>query len=278
MRFIIVLIFTFSFLSFGDELKIPALTGPVVDRGNFLSESERKDLSETSYEIFANQGPQITILTVPDLQGFPIEEFSIRVAEKWQLGSKEKDNGLLILIAKSERKVRIEVGNGIEGEITDYYTSKFTHEIFPPLFKRGQFYEAINLFLIDVAEKFNIKLQNQRTSYIKRKQKTSNKNLGNLFAMALIIPIIGNLFFKQKPLLRGVFTGIGFSGLSYFLGVALIPILLLFVFGFVLGVAGVGNVLYQMSSGYGGRTSGGSGGGWSGGGGGFSGGGSSGSW
>ena len=110
-----------------------------MDLGNFLNPQESENLSETIREIRAQNGPQIVILTVQDLQGYPIEEFSIRLAEKWQLGSKEKDDGLLIIISKAERAVRIEVGNGIEGEITDYYTSEYTKDIFPSYFRQGQF-------------------------------------------------------------------------------------------------------------------------------------------
>ena len=111
------------------ELQLPNLSSPVMDLAGLMSEADKKDLSDLAYEIYAHNGPQITVLTVPDLQGYPIEEFSIRVAEKWQLGTKEKDNGLLVVISKQEREMRIEVGNGIEGEVTDYDTAKYTRGI-----------------------------------------------------------------------------------------------------------------------------------------------------
>ena len=78
-----------------------------MDEAGFLTPEQKQDLSQLAYEINTHQGPQITILTVPDLQEYAIEDFSIRVAEKWQLGTKEKDNGLLIVIAKAEHKMRI---------------------------------------------------------------------------------------------------------------------------------------------------------------------------
>lgn len=87
MRFLLPLLLLFSFNVLGAEINIPALTSPVMDQAGFMTPEERRDLSELAYEIFANKGPQITILTVPDLQEYPIEEFSIRVAEKWQLGT-----------------------------------------------------------------------------------------------------------------------------------------------------------------------------------------------
>src|SRR5690606_29414491 len=98
MNFLLsLLLLTFSTVVGAQKLSIPPLTSPVMDQAGFMSQSEKADLSRLAYEIYTNQGPQITILTVPDLQGWPIEEYSIRVAEAWKLGLKEKGNGLLII-------------------------------------------------------------------------------------------------------------------------------------------------------------------------------------
>jgi uncharacterized protein len=253
-----------------------------MDLGDFLSESEEQDLSAFAYEIYSHNGPQITILTVPDLQGFEIEDFSIRVAEKWQLGSKEKDNGLLVVLSKQERKVRIEVGNGIEGEITDYDTAQFTRTIFPDLFKQGKFHTGFRIFLEEVAKKFNIQTNAPPTKYVRRAPKRVSIPNGEFIIMAIIgILAFGAGIFRRRPLARGLFTGIGFSGVSLLIGVPLVMLLIIFIFGLVLGLIGVGNFLTALAmsgGGRGGRGGFGGGGGWSGGGGGFSGGGSSGSW
>ena len=282
MRYLALLLLFLSFQGMAEELSLPSLTSPVMDLGNFINDSEEKDLAQLAYEIQTHQGPQIAILTVPDLQGYAIEDFSIRVAEKWQLGSKEKDNGLLIVLSRSERLVRIEVGNGIEGEITDYDTTRFTKEIFPQFFKRSEFHAGLRLFLEDVATRFNIKITGQSRRYLRR---TQNNGRMNTFIMLFIgILAFGSILFGKNTLLRGLFTGIGFAGVSAFLGLALVSLVLTFIVGLVLGLVGMGNLLTAIASGHGGNRYGGGGGwssgggGWSGGGGGFSGGGSSGRW
>lgn len=268
----------------GAELQLPALSSPVMDMAEFLTKSERNDLSELAYEINTNNGPQITILTVNDMQDYPIEEFSIRVAEKWKLGTKEKDNGLLVIIAKAERQMRIEVGNGIEGEVTDYDTTKYTKEIFPQYFKRGQFHAGLRIFMEDMAAKFNIKLNPGGNRIVRRApQRAANKS-GNFIIIAILgILVFSSMIFNKRPMARGFFTGVGFTGVSLLMGVPLVMMIFIFVIGLILGLVGIGNFLTALALSGGGRGGGGGfggggGGGWSGGGGGFSGGGSSGSW
>jgi uncharacterized protein len=282
MRYLTLFLLLISLSVWGAELKLPTLTSPVMDLAGFMGESEKKDLSDLAYEIYANNGPQITILTVPDLQDYPIEEFSIRVAEKWQLGTKEKDNGLLIVIAKAERQMRIEVGNGIEGEITDYDTAKYTKDVFPQYFRRGQYYPALRIFMQDVAERFDVKIGGTRHHYVRTAPERKG-GLNNTVVIAIIaVLIFGNMLFQKKPIARGVFTGMGFSAVSLAMGISLGLIIGIFGLGLILGLIGIGNFLTAIALSGGGRHSGGGfgggGGGWGGGGGGFSGGGSSGSW
>lgn len=284
MRFLFSLIFLISMNVSGAELQLPSLSSPVMDMAGFLTEAERKDLSELAYEINTNNGPQITILTVNDMQDYPIEEFSIRVAEKWQLGTKEKDNGLLVIIAKAERQMRIEVGNGIEGEVTDYDTTKYTKELFPQYFKNGQFHAGLRIFMEDMAAKFNIKLNEGGNRIVRRApQRAANKS-GNFIIMAILgILAFGSMLFNKRPMARGLFTGAGFTGVSLLMGIPVMMMIFVFVIGLVLGLVGIGNFLTALAMSGGGRGGGGGfggggGGGWSGGGGGFSGGGSSGSW
>lgn len=283
-----LLVFHFQIAGAQTKLKLPQLTSPVMDLADLMNEGEEADLATLAYEIHTNNGPQITILTVPDLQGDEIENFSIAVAEKWQLGTKEKDNGLLVIISKAERKVRIEVGNGIEGEITDYDTAQYTRGVFPRYFKTGNFYQGLRIFMDDVAAKFNIKTSAQGTQrYVRRAPRRTTFGFGEyLIAAILGILAFGSMIFRGKPIARGVFTGVGFTAVGLFMGVAAGMMVAIFVFGLVLGIVGVGNFLTALLLSRGGRYGGGGfggggfggGGGWGGGGGGFSGGGSSGSW
>lgn len=288
MRLILSLILFLSLNLAWAQPQIPVLTSPVMDLAGFLSPTEQKDLADLAYEIYANQGPQVTVLTVPDLQGHPIEEFSIRVAEKWQLGTKKEGNGLLIIISKAERQVRIEVGEGIEGEITDYESNQYINQILVPSFKAQDFHGGLRTVIEDIAAKFNIKVGTE-SKIIKRAPVRQVGVLGKLFPFLAIAIVLIHLLFRKRPVLRGLFTGVGFAAVGYLFGIGL-GILTLFILGLVLGITGINNILYALASGQGGggryRGGGGGfgggsfggGGGWSGGGGGFSGGGSSGRW
>lgn len=282
MKILISFLLLFCFQVSGAELQLPALTSPVMDLGNFLNESERQDLEGTIRQIHEKSGPQITILTVPDLQGYPIEEFSIRVAEKWKLGTKQKGNGLLITISKAEREMRIEVGEGIEGEITDFESNTYIREILTPNFKQGNFYLGLKEVLNAVANKFNI--QTSATQFVRRAPKRHAPiKIPAAFPILVLAIIIGHLILRKHPIARGLYTGVGLGFGGFLLGLGGL-IIGLFIFGFVIGLTGLSNFLFMMAQsgshrggGYGGGGFGG-GGGWSGGGGGFSGGGSSGRW
>ena len=265
MRYLLSLFILLSLQLRAADLELPALTSPVMDLAGMLSEAERSDLANEIYEINAHNGPQITILTVNDLQGYPIEDFSIKLADKWQLGTKDSDNGLIVIISKLDRKMRIEVGQGLEGDITDYDTAQYTRKIWPEYFRRGEFHAGLRLFVDDVAKRFNIQTT-EGTKYVRRAPQRSPIKGGNFIIIAIIaILAFGSMIFR-KPLARGMFTGLGFTGVSFFVGIPVGLLIAIFLFGLVLGLVGVGNFLTAiLMSGRGG-------------GGGFSGGGSSGSW
>jgi uncharacterized protein len=282
MRYLFSLILILSLNVWGAEIQIPALNSPVMDEAGFLTPEQKQDLSQLAYEINTHQGPQITILTVPDLQEYAIEDFSIRVAEKWQLGTKEKDNGLLIVIAKAEHKMRIEVGNGIEGEITDYESNQYINNILTPAFKAGDFHGGLKAVMLDVAQKFNLKLS-EGNRYVRRAPRSSSipAPLRVAFPFLIGVLILGQIILGKKPVARGIFTGAGMAGVGFFVGAAgLAMIGFMFLMGLLIGLIGLQNLLFALAAGssHRGGGSGGGGGSWGGGGGGFSGGGSSGSW
>ena len=115
MKFLIGLLFSFSALA----LPVPTLVSPVMDEANILNSQEKSQLDQKIRDIHKKGIIQITVLTIPSLEGEILEDYSIKVVDKWKLGDAKKDNGVLILVAMAERKLRIEVGNGIEGDITD---------------------------------------------------------------------------------------------------------------------------------------------------------------
>jgi uncharacterized protein len=135
---IVLLQFT-AFSSLFAALAVPALTGRVNDYAGMISAPVKADLEAKLKQFETAESTQIVILTVPSLKGDPIEDFSIRVAEAWKIGQKGKDNGVLLIVSKEEHKVRIEVGYGLEGKLTDLVSGRITRDEIVPAFKAGQF-------------------------------------------------------------------------------------------------------------------------------------------
>ena len=120
-------------------LDFPALTGRVVDQADILSPAVRTDVAAQSKELEEKSGIQLVVATVPSLQGSDIETFANQLFRAWELGQAQKNNGVLLLVAPNERKVRIEVGYGLEGTLTDALASTIISGAIVPHFKRGDF-------------------------------------------------------------------------------------------------------------------------------------------
>jgi uncharacterized protein len=121
------------------DVAVPQLTGRVVDQTGTLSGDDVASLTQTLKSLEARKGSQIAVLIVPTTQPETIEQFSIRVAEAWKIGRKKIDDGALLVIAKNDRHLRIEVGYGLEGALTDVTTKRIIDEDITPRFKSGDF-------------------------------------------------------------------------------------------------------------------------------------------
>ena len=117
----------------------PKLTGPVIDEMGLLSSSAVSQIEQVLYSIKQNNGPQIQVFVTASLQDEPIESVAIQIFDQWKLGDRKKDDGLLFLIAPKEKKLRIEVGQGLEGDIPDVIAKRIISDIVSPFFKRGEF-------------------------------------------------------------------------------------------------------------------------------------------
>jgi uncharacterized protein len=118
-------------------LDVPSLTGRVVDLAGVLPPQDVQHLSERLKVHEEKTGNQVAVLILPSLEGEPLEEYSHRVATAWKLGHKGTDNGVLLLVALKERKLRIEVGYGLEGTLTDLRSSRIIRQEIVPRFKGG---------------------------------------------------------------------------------------------------------------------------------------------
>ncbi len=123
--------------------EVPKLTDYVNDYAGMLSPGEADQISRDLKLYKANSSNQIYILTIPSLEGKVLEQYSIKVAEEWKAGQKGVDNGIIILISKADRKVRIEVGYGLEDVVTDFVSSQIIREEMKPKLKEGKTAEAL---------------------------------------------------------------------------------------------------------------------------------------
>ena len=120
-------------------LTFPALTGRVVDEAGLLSSADRATLTASLADLEAKTTDQVVVVTLKSLQGTSIEDYGYQLGRHWQIGQKDKDSGALLIVAATERKVRIEVGYGLEGTLTDAMTKLIIEDAILPAFRRGDF-------------------------------------------------------------------------------------------------------------------------------------------
>jgi uncharacterized protein len=125
------------------DVAVPQLTGRVVDQTGTLSSSDIAALSQKLRDFEARKGSQIAVLIVPTTQPETIEQFSIRVADAWKIGRKKVDDGAILVVAKNDRHLRIEVGYGLEGVLTDVTSRRIIDEDITPKFRSGDFAAGI---------------------------------------------------------------------------------------------------------------------------------------
>jgi uncharacterized protein len=137
-----VLVLCWSFLV-GAQVAVPPLTGRVTDQTATLTADQTASLEQTLRTFEAKKGTQLALLIVPSTQPEAIEQYALRVAEQWKLGRKKVDDGAILVVAKNDRALRIEVGYGLEGVLNDATSKRIISEIITPRFKQGDFYGGI---------------------------------------------------------------------------------------------------------------------------------------
>lgn len=131
-----------SFIA-GAQVPVPPLTGRVTDQTATLTTEQKATLEQTLQAFEARKGSQIAVLIVPTTAPETIEQYALRVAEQWKLGRKKVDDGAVLVVAKDDRALRIEVGYGLEGALNDATSKRIISEIITPRFKQGDFYGGI---------------------------------------------------------------------------------------------------------------------------------------
>lgn len=274
-----VLMFNVSTAMAADLQAIPPLSSPVTDITNTLSATEQQALAQKLSAFSQEKGSQIAVLIVPTTQPEDIAQYSLRVAETWKIGRDKEDDGVIILLAKNDRKMRIEVGYGLEGAIPDAIAKRIVSDVMAPYFRQGDFAGGLNA----AAEQLMALISGEALPAPAKKQAGASS-----FFDYLPILMFGAIFSGVvMRALFGKFFGSALNGgalglLVWFLGGALLTVLLVVIaaFIFTLAMGGGRGASYGYPGGYGGYGGGGLGGGdiFSGGGGDFGGGGASGDW
>jgi uncharacterized protein len=270
-----------SCLVHAELVAIPELSTRVTDLTQTLSAAEQTALEQKLAAVEAKKGSQIAVLIVPSTQPEDIAQYSIRVAEKWKIGREKTDDGVIVLVAKSDRKLRIEVGYGLEGAIPDLYAKRIISEVISPKFKQGDFYGGLDAGVDSLT-----KLIDGEALPAPEVSSSSGLSVMNFLPILMFGALISGLILRS---MFGTFLGSALNGglvggililLGLALGVAAILAIIAFFFTMMMGGRGMnGYSGVPMSGGSGGGwSSGGSSSSWSGGGGDFGGGGASGDW
>ena len=204
------------------EIDFPKLSGRVVDEVGVLPRPERMRLSQVLEAHENATSNQVVVVTLDSLQGRPIEEFGYRLGRHWGIGQEGKNNGVLLIVAPNERKVRIEVGYGLEGTLTDAISSNIVNGVILPAFRRGDLAGGIEDGAISITQALGGKYEmRQRTV-----SSSSSPPTFSLLILALIVLLfISSAFGPSRsrhrrggyvgPMIgggRGGFGGGGFGG------------------------------------------------------------------
>jgi uncharacterized protein len=140
---LLALLVCWAFAAFAD-VAVPPLSGRVVDQTGTLSTADIASLTQTLKNLETRKGSQVAVLIVPTTAPETIEQYSLRVAETWKIGRKKIDDGALLVVAKNDRKLRIEVGYGLEGALNDVTAKRIIDEVITPKFRDGDFAGGIS--------------------------------------------------------------------------------------------------------------------------------------
>jgi uncharacterized protein len=286
--------------SLSNALDVPPLRGRVNDYAKLLPQ-ERALALEAQLEKFEQEtGHQIAVLTIPSLEGDSLEDFSIRVAETWKIGKKGFDNGAILLIVRDDRRLRIEVGYGLEGVMPDAIASRIIREVITPRFRSGDYAGGIEAGTEAILKVTRGEPLPERARPAPGRTASEGASLHNILMITAMLALFIGLTRRRlfSGALGGAASGLlttlfASGGLGFVLFPALVVGALLGAVGAALGTGTAGNQwvgrprsrrgdwgggVFPGGYGGGGFGGGGGGGGFSGGGGGFGGGGASGSW
>ncbi|HQR85429.1 MAG: hypothetical protein B7Y59_07025 [Burkholderiales bacterium 35-55-47] len=258
------------------QVAVPQLVGHVTDQTGTLTTEQRSTLEQSLTAFEARNGTQLAVLIIPTTQPEGIEQYALRVAEQWKLGRQKVDDGVILVVAKDDRTLRIEVGYGLEGALSDIVSKRIISEIIVPRFKQGDFYGGLQLGVEQIIRVVDGDSLPQAQSHSRNTDPNIRQFLPFLFILSLSVGgVLRNIFGKVAG---SLLTGAVVTGLAWLvIGSLFLSVIAGFTAMFVT-LIGAAPVLHGLGSMSGGGRYGSGGGGFRGGGGGFGGGGASGRW
>lgn len=280
--------------AYAQQAEIPALTSPVIDTTGTLSAADKQRLEQQAVALQQRKGSQLQVLMVPSTEPETIEQYTVRAFRHWKLGREDVDDGVLLVVAKEDRRVRIEPGYGLEGAIPDITAGRIIQEYLVPKFRAGDYGgglidgTAALVKLID-GEPLPAQMSDNRAT---ESGGGASSWLFALFAAFIVANVVRAMFSRAPSPLRGVFTGGAAGGVAWLISSLMGLGIAAGIFGLLYGLVSVSGGRYARDRDWGGFGGGpwtgggggwgggglGGGGGWSGGGGMSGGGGASGSW
>ncbi|CAG4882855.1 conserved membrane protein of unknown function [Georgfuchsia toluolica] len=275
-RLFLAFVLSIGLVFAADEVAIPPLAARVTDLTGTLTPEQKVQLENALAQVEAAKGAQVAILMLPTTQPETIEQFGIRLADAWKVGRKGVDDGVIVIVAKDDHHMRIEVGYGLEGAIPDAIAKRIVSDVMAPRFKQGDFYGGLQSAVDAIGKIIN----GEALPEPRQRRGVNGFNLSdNIIPVAMIfVFVIGGVLRAVLGRAAGASVGgvIAFFGAWLLLGSLFVAIIVALI-AFVFTLAGGGRFGGPGMGGFGGGGFGG-GGGFSGGGGGFGGGGASGRW
>ena len=257
------------------QVAVPPLTGHVIDQTGTLSAEQKATLEQTLTAFEARKGSQLAVLMVASTAPEEVEQYALRVAEQWKLGRKKVDDGAILVVAKDDRAMRIEVGYGLEGALNDLTSKRIISETILPRFKSQDFYGGITAGVAQIIRVID-------GEPLPAPSARSSQGIGDvqqyapmLFILALAVGGVLRAILGKVP--GSLVTGGVVAVIAWFVVGAVSMAVVAGVIALVVTLMGGGMLGRGLGGYYGGGGRGG-GGGFSGGGGGFGGGGASGRW
>jgi uncharacterized protein len=248
-------------------LEVPPLTGRVNDQARMLTPESLQRLEQKLAAFEGETSNQVVVLTIPSLQGDDIDQFSIRVAERWKIGQKGRDNGVLMVIAQAERKVRIEVGMGLQGVLPDITAGRIIRDVMRPHLKNGNYDQGIAVGVESIIAATTGEFKGTGQTAKKSPAHTASPSIITLLLFVVVAVTIAGLISRSLGGAAGA-ASLPLATYLAFPGMGMITLVLLAFFGLFAGLllSMAISSLFRGGGGWGGGGFGGFGGGFFGGG------------